>query len=135
MTLIRKKIAYGKHYHESVCKLANKEVKEKLNDTYEKLLSSPDAKGLNYESLECADPSFRSIRVNQDYRIILSEQPNAYILLHVDNHDNAYAWAQNRKLTLNPITGYLEVKDILRRAVSKQIRKKKQRLYLLIFYR
>ena len=32
-----------------------------------------------------------------------------YILLYVDHHDEAYHWAENRKLTINPITGAMQV--------------------------
>ncbi len=43
-----KKLAYCKHYHASVHKPANKEVAEKLYDTYLKLLSSPEPSS-NYD--------------------------------------------------------------------------------------
>ena len=32
-----------------------------------------------------------------------------YVLLYVDHHDAAYRWAEHRKLTINPVTGAMQV--------------------------
>jgi DEAD/DEAH box helicase domain-containing protein len=32
-----------------------------------------------------------------------------YILLYVDHHDEAYRWAENRKMSINPVTGAMQV--------------------------
>ncbi len=115
-----KKLAVSKDFRKSYQKLNNIEIRNKVDKTLVALLKHRAGKGLNYESLEFADPSFRSIRLNKAYRIILSEQPNTYILLWIDNHDEAYQWACGRKLQVNPFYGHPEIKDIIRRVVSRQ---------------
>jgi hypothetical protein len=34
---------------------------------------------------------------------------DVYVLLYVDHHDDAYRWAENRKLTINPVTGAMQM--------------------------
>ena len=37
---------------------------------------------------------------------------NILLLLWVDHHDDAYRWAENRKLTINPVTGAMQMVTI-----------------------
>ena len=57
------------------------------------------------------DPHLRSIRIDGDWRGIVFVPPRSdlYILLYVDHHDPAYRWAEHRKLTINPVTGAMQV--------------------------
>lgn len=72
----------------------------------------PTAKGINYETIKGAqDVNLRSVRIDQDWRGIVfkPERGDLYILLHVDHHDDAYRWAANRRLSVNPATGALQI--------------------------
>ena len=40
-------------------------------------------------------------------------EPGVYLLLWVDHHDEAYAWARNKKCEINPKTGAIQVFDIV----------------------
>jgi hypothetical protein len=74
--------------------------------------SDPTSNGINYEKLNKArDPNLRSVRIDQDWRGIVFKpiQGDVYVLLHVDRHDDAYRWAENRKLTINPVTGAMQL--------------------------
>jgi hypothetical protein len=74
--------------------------------------TDPTASGFNYEKIRAArDPHLRSIRIDGDWRGIVFVPPRSdlYILLYVDHHDAAYRWAENRKLTINPVTGAMQV--------------------------
>jgi hypothetical protein len=74
--------------------------------------TDPTASGFNYEKIRAArDPHLRSVRIDGDWRGIVFVPPRSdlYILLYVDHHDEAYHWAENRKLTINPITGAMQV--------------------------
>jgi hypothetical protein len=74
--------------------------------------TDPMARGFNYEKIRAArDPHLRSIRIDGDWRGIIFVPPRSdlYILLYVDHHDEAYRWAENRKLTINPVTGAMQV--------------------------
>ena len=77
-----------------------------------KFQMNKDASGLNYEKLTAfKDKKLRSIRANQDVRIILAvaEENSMYLVLYVDHHDSAYKWAENRKIKIHPDTGILQV--------------------------
>ena len=77
-----------------------------------KFQMNKDASGLNYEKLTAyKDKKLRSIRANQDVRIILAvaEEDSMYLVLYVDHHDPAYKWAENRKIKIHPDTGVLQV--------------------------
>ena len=60
---------------------------------------NPRASGINYERInDAADPNMRSVRIDQAYRgiVLQPEQGNVYMLLWVDHHDEAYAWARRQ---------------------------------------
>jgi superfamily I DNA/RNA helicase len=74
--------------------------------------TDPTASGFNYEKIRTArDSHLRSVRIGGDWRGIVFVPPRSdlYILLYVDHHDAAYRWAENRKLTINPVTGAMQV--------------------------
>jgi superfamily I DNA/RNA helicase len=74
--------------------------------------SDPTAAGINYEKINTArDPNLRSVRIDQDWRGIVFKpaQGDVYVLLHVGHHDDAYKWAENRKLAINPVTGAMQL--------------------------
>ena len=77
-----------------------------------KFQQDPMSPGINYETIRGArDPNIRSVRIDQDWRGIVfkPEQGDLYILLHVDHHDDAYRWAERRKMAVNPVTGALQM--------------------------
>jgi len=66
----------------------------------------------NYEKIRGArDAHLKSVRIDGDWRGIVFVPPRSdvYILLYVDHHDVAYRWAEHRKLTINPVTGAMQV--------------------------
>lgn len=84
---------------ESLSKSEKKIVRQTLTKIQEnKLKNSLKVHKLN--KIKC-DQSFRSIRVNRDLRLIVSESKKGYILLYIDHHDQAYKWAENKRLESN----------------------------------
>lgn len=77
-----------------------------------KFQQDPTSPGINYETIKAArDSNLRSVRIDQDWRGIVfkPDKGDVYILLYVDHHDDAYRWAERRKLAVNPVTGSLQV--------------------------
>lgn len=73
---------------------------------------NPTASSHNYEVIrDTRDPNLRSVRIDDTYRaIVLKPQTgNVYALLWVDHHDDAYAWARNRRVRIDVATGALQV--------------------------
>ena len=90
-------------------------VQSKVNQAVLKLMSNPDLPGLNREKIHQArDPNIQSIRVNDTYRIILSAQDKGsiFLLLWVDHHDDAYAWAASHQCKINPNTGAIQIYQV-----------------------
>lgn len=74
--------------------------------------SDPMSPGINYENINGAkDPNLKSVRLDKDWRGIVFKpvKGDVYVLLYVDHHDDAYRWAENRKLTINPVTGAMQM--------------------------
>lgn len=89
-------------YFSSYETLDRKERKIAL-DTMRTLSYHRKGNGLQVHKLERTkcDQSFRSARCNRDLRIIFSDQGEKIILLYVDNHDDAYKWAEGKYLNIN----------------------------------
>lgn len=74
--------------------------------------SDPTASGINYEPINGArDRNLKSVRIDQDWRGIVFKPPagDVYVLMYVDHHDDAYRWAEGRRVAVNPTTGALQV--------------------------
>ena len=92
-----------------------KNMQGKVLEFITKFRNNPTASSINYEKIaQFKDPTLRSVRIDQTYRGIVKkpESGNVYMLLWVDNHDKAYAWAKNKKCNINPETGSLQVYDV-----------------------
>ncbi len=81
---------------------------KKVNEFVSKFRANPQATGINYEKInDAANAGYRSVRIDQDYRgiVLKPDSGNVFILLWVDKHDDAYAWARRHKIQVNPETG------------------------------
>jgi mRNA-degrading endonuclease RelE of RelBE toxin-antitoxin system len=61
------------------------------------------------------DPNFYSIRVSRDIRLIVHKAGNSMLLCYVNHHDDAYQWAERRKLETHPKTGAAQLVEIRER--------------------
>lgn len=80
-----------------------------------KFQTDPRSPGINYEKINAArDKNLRSVRIDQAYRGIIFQAPrdNVFIWLHVDKHDDAYAWAEKHKMSINPVNGALTLTNL-----------------------
>lgn len=86
--------------------------KNKVRQFIDKFKANPMQSGINYEKIaQAADAAMRSVRIDQTYRAIVlkPETGNVYVLLWVDHHDAAYDWAKNRRASIHPETGSLQI--------------------------
>ena len=62
-------------------------------------VENPTAPGFSLHRLDRAqDRNWWSLRVNDELRIIFSHQDQYYILCYVGHHDDAYRWAEKRRV-------------------------------------
>lgn len=83
--------------------------------------SDPKSPGINYERIQNAkDGNLRSVRIDQNLRgiVLAPEAGNVYVLLWIDNHDDAYKWAVNRMARVNVASGSLQVFVVDEQAVD-----------------
>lgn len=111
-------VAFSDKYFNSLVKLTPNE-QSQANKAVMLFQQDPQHGGLHYEKLTAyKDNKLRSIRANQDVRIILAaaEKENLYLMLYVDHHEPAYDWAAKRKVEINPNTGSVQVFTVEERA-------------------
>jgi superfamily I DNA/RNA helicase len=76
----------------------------------------PSGPGMSFHKLDRAkDKNFWSVRVNRDVRLIVHKTAGSLLLCYVGHHDDAYAWAERRKLETHPVTGAAQLVEIRER--------------------
>lgn len=77
---------------------------------------NPAQPGLQFHKLDKAkDPNFWSIRVSRDLRIIVHRTGTSLLLCYVNHHDDAYQWAERRRLETHPKTGAAQLVEVRER--------------------
>ncbi len=70
-------------------------------EAWQRLADDPLSPGLNWERLyNLGDARVDSIRVTGKYRLILASLEDRFVLLWVDNHGEAYDWADRHRSTI-----------------------------------
>ena len=85
--------------------------------------TDPKSSGINYENINAAaDANMKSVRIDGDWRGIVfkPDRGDVYVLLHVNKHDEAYRWAERRKLIINPVTGAMQMIQVEEAVVSAE---------------
>lgn len=87
--------------------------------------ANPKQPGISLERLDGISKHLWSGRVTQDLRAILYHEGDGWLLLHVDHHDPAYRWAERRDIARHPVTGALQIVEVVETVIEKQVEKKK----------
>lgn len=99
-------------FQDSLLRLSAAEQKATKLAAYD-LQINPAKPSLSFHRLDKArDKKFWSVRVNSDVRIIVHRDVDSLTLCFVDHHDQAYAWAERRKLEVHPRTGAAQIVEI-----------------------
>lgn len=96
----------------SLAKLSNDEQKQAKLTAFD-LQTNPDLPGLQFHRIDKSkDPNFWSVRVSADLRIIIHKTGSSILLAHVGHHDDAYKWAERRRIETHPSTGALQIVEV-----------------------
>lgn len=99
-------------FTDSLAKLTGEEQKAVKTTAFD-LQLNPAHPSLQFHKLEKAkDPRFWSVRVNSDVRLIAHRTETSLLLCYVGHHDNAYHWAERRKLETHPKTGAAQLVEV-----------------------
>ncbi len=90
----------------------NRTTQTRVTDFIKKFRENSKSAAINLESITTfKDPSLRTARIDQKFRAIIKEveASNLYILIWVDNHDEAIDWARNKVIDWNEQTNAYQV--------------------------
>jgi mRNA-degrading endonuclease RelE of RelBE toxin-antitoxin system len=77
---------------------------------------NPAGPGMQLHKLDRAkDRNFWSVRVGRDIRLIVHKTAASLLLCYVGHHDDAYGWAERRKIERHPATGAAQLVEIRER--------------------
>lgn len=113
--MISAQVALSKDFMESYSRLPRK-TQKKVREFTEKFQKDPTQSGINFEKINKArDPKVRSVRIDQSYRAIIIQPPkdDVFLCVWVDNHDDAYRWAQDRIFEVNPKSGTFQIFEVI----------------------
>ena len=91
-------------------------VQKKLTELFKKFKIDSTQASINLEHLQpmVRDKKVRSARLGDDYRaiIIAPEQGDTFVLIHVDHHDKAYRWCENKLFEAHQELGSFQIINI-----------------------
>ncbi len=80
------------------------------------LQMDPTGNGLQLHRIDKSkDPNFWSARVSRDVRLIVHKSDDSLLVAYVDHHDDAYAWAERRRIEAHPRTGAIQIVEVRER--------------------
>jgi len=103
-------------------------VQKRVADFIDRFQQNPADPALHLHHLResMVDSKVRGANLPDGYRAILiaPEQGDTYLLVHIDTHDAAYAWAQNKHFEVHERTGVFQMfnADEVREAAQEQRR-------------
>src|SRR3954451_14947201 len=107
-------VAIGSDFVEAFARVPRAQ-QRKGRDFTEKFKANPKSAAINYEKIHgVKDDKVRTVRIDQKYRAVVLHPPEGevYVLVWVDNHDEAMDWARKRTFEVNPQTGALQVVSV-----------------------
>jgi mRNA-degrading endonuclease RelE of RelBE toxin-antitoxin system len=99
-------------FTDSLARLTGDEQKTVKTTAFD-LQLSPANPGMSFHKLDKAkDKNFWSVRAGSDIRLIVHRSNSSLLLCYVGHHDDAYLWAERRKLETHPKTGAAQLVEI-----------------------
>lgn len=99
-------------FTDSLTKLTSDEQKAVKTTAFD-LQLNPANPGMQFHRVDKAkDPNFWSARVNRDIRIITHKTSKSLLLCYAGHHNDAYRWAERRKLEIHPKTGAAQLVEV-----------------------
>jgi len=106
-------LLYASTFADSLGKLSHNEQKQVKITTVD-LMMDPKGSGLSLERLTRAgSENIWSARVSRDLRIIMRRDGDDNLLAYVGHHDDAYAWAERRKIVPHERTGAMQIVELV----------------------
>jgi len=105
----------------SLRKLAHQEQKAVKTTAFD-LQMDPSRPGLQFHRVDRSqDPDFWTLRVNRDIRIVVHKRGADFLLAYVGHHDDAYSWAERRRIETHPATGAAQIVEVRERVEDQPV--------------
>ncbi|WP_171134928.1 UvrD-helicase domain-containing protein [Ruegeria sp. HKCCD7221] len=102
-------------FTKALSRLSGDEQKQIKITTFD-IQTNPENPGLSLHRVDRArDPNFWTARVSRDIRIVLHKKDGSTLLAWVGHHDDAYAWAERRRVEAHPKTGAAQIVELRER--------------------
>ncbi|MEX1303692.1 MAG: 3'-5' exonuclease [Rhodovibrionaceae bacterium] len=102
-------------FTDSLSRLSAQEQKAVKTTVFD-LQADPSTPGLKLHRIDRSkDDRFWSLRVNRDLRIVVHKSASSMLLCHVAHHDDAYKWAERRRIEKHPKTGAAQIVEVRER--------------------
>src|SRR5258708_1689608 len=96
----------------SLGRLTGDEQKAVKTTAFELQLNPDDPRFELHPVERSRDRNFRSMRVSRDIRLIIHRTGASVLLCYVGHHDDAYGWAERRRLETHPRTGAAQLVEL-----------------------
>ena len=107
-------------FAKSLTKLTNQQ-RSQVKQVPTDFMLNPEKPGHRLHKLNTKESRFFSISVNMDLRIIVLRDMDRLLFYYVDHHDDAYDWANRRRIEVHPVTGaaqLVELEEVIREQVT-----------------
>jgi Superfamily I DNA and RNA helicases len=112
-------LLYASTFSRALVRLTANEQKQVKITAFD-LAQDEAGNGLQLHRVE-ASPGFWTARVNQDIRIVLHKDGEHTLLAWVDHHDDAYRWAERRKIVPHERTGAMQIVEVVERTEERLV--------------
>ena len=110
-------------FTDSLSRLTGEEQKAVKTTAFD-LQMNPANPGMQFHRVNRArDRRFWSVRASDDIRLIVHKTESSFLLCYAGHHDQAYGWAERRKLETHPRTGaaqLVEIREMVRKITVPQ---------------
>ena len=102
-------------FTKALTRLSGDEQKQVKITTFD-IQTNPESPGLSLHRVDRArDSNFWTARASRDIRIVLHKKDGSTLLAWVGHHDDAYAWAERRRVEAHPKTGAAQIVELRER--------------------
>jgi mRNA-degrading endonuclease RelE of RelBE toxin-antitoxin system len=117
------KFCIADSFQSALCRLSAQEQKA-VKETVFDLQMNPAAPGLQFHRIDKSkDRNFWSMRVSSDIRLIIHKTADSFLICYVDHHNDAYAWAERRRIETHPTTGAAQIVEVRERVQEIIVRR------------
>ena len=96
-------------FYDALAKLTPQEQKAVKQSAFD-FQMDPSLPGFSMHRVDRArDPNFWTARVNRDIRMVIHKSGGDTLLAWVGHHDDAYRWAETRRIETHPTTGAVQI--------------------------